>query len=56
MIQDGMPKMLLSLAAKNVIKFVLPLLLQNFLEDSSFILILLLRFGKNKYLKTISVF
>jgi len=30
MIQDGMPKTLLSLAAKNVIKFVLPLLLQNF--------------------------
>jgi len=30
MIQDGMPKMLLSLAAKDVIKFVLPLLLQNF--------------------------
>jgi hypothetical protein len=40
MIQDGMLKTLLSLAAKNVIKFVLPLLLQNF-GRFSFILILL---------------
>jgi len=46
MVQDGMRKMLLSLAAKNVIKFVLPLLLQNF--GRFFFLFLFFCFGLEK--------